>query len=48
MTVLSTLVSAFALPATLVTASDLIDSKRAVAVVRLVHFYFIGVENLLS
>ncbi|KAH9758933.1 transmembrane/coiled-coil protein (DUF726) [Citrus sinensis] len=33
-TVLSTLVSAFALPATLVTASDLIDSKRAVAVVR--------------
>lgn len=47
-TVLSTLVSAFALPATLVTASDLIDSKRAVAVVRFVHFYFIGVENLLS
>lgn len=47
-TVLSTLVSAFALPATLVTTSDLIDSKRAVAVVRFVHFYFVGVENLLS
>lgn len=48
MTVLSTLVSAFALPATLVTASDLIDSKWAVAVDRFVHFYFIGVKNLLN
>ena len=36
MTVLSTLVAALALPATLVTASDLIDSKWAIAVDRLV------------
>lgn len=34
LTVLSTLVAAFALPATLVTASDLIDSQWAVAVDR--------------
>lgn len=34
MTVLSTLVSAFAWPATLVTAFDLIDSKWAIAVDR--------------
>lgn len=35
MTVLSTLVAALALPATLVTASDLIDSQWAIAVDRL-------------
>lgn len=34
MTVLNTLLAAFAMPATLVTASDLIDSKWAVAVDR--------------
>ncbi|KAK7860249.1 transmembrane and coiled-coil domain-containing protein 4 [Quercus suber] len=36
MTVLSTLVAALALPATLITTSDLIDSKWAIAVDRLV------------
>lgn len=35
MTVLSTLVAALALPATLVTASDIIDSKWAIAIDRL-------------
>lgn len=34
LTVLSTLLAAFAMPATLVTASDVIDSKWAVAVDR--------------
>lgn len=41
MTVLSTLVAALALPATLITASDLIDSKWAIAVDRLVIFCFV-------
>ena len=41
MTVLSTLVAALALPATLITASDLIDSKWAIAVDRLVIFCFL-------
>lgn len=42
LTVLSTLVAAFALPATLVTASDLIDSKWAIAVDRLAFIYWKG------
>jgi hypothetical protein len=42
MTVLSTLVASFALPATLVTASDLIDSKWAIAVDRLVFILLEG------
>lgn len=41
MTVLSTLVAALALPATLIIASDLIDSKWAIAVDRLVIFCFV-------
>lgn len=42
MTVLSTLVASLALPATLVTASDLIDSKWAIAVDRLVFILLEG------
>jgi hypothetical protein len=42
MTVLNTLVASLALPATLVTASDLIDSKWAIAVDRLVFILLEG------
>ena len=41
MTVLSTLVAVLALPATLITTSDLIHSKWAISVDRLVIFCFV-------
>lgn len=44
-TVISSLLTAFSMPATLLQASDLIDSKWAIAVDR---FLLIAIENLLT